>query len=626
MKWIKRLVLLVVVLLLAAVIGLTAFVLTFNPNNYKARIEQIVKEKTGRTLTIGGQMHMAIFPRLGLRLSRVSLSNPPGFNDQSPFASIDKLELDVELLPLFSHKLIVDHVLLDGLDLNLIRHADGKANWQGLAGKASGAAPAVAVKPAKPTAASLAAGAPFALAVAGVDLRGARVVYNDQLARRRIVVAPLNMSVGHLAQGRSAPLKLDFHVEDSKPALGLDGHLTAQLSANLATARYQLDHMSLKLSAKGNAVPQGAVEVLFQSSLDVDLAKGGDVLLKPFKVTLNDSHLTGNIEVRELDHPHIAFTLALDQINTDKYFPPAASKAKAGGSSAGGSAASSWSNKPLPVPLAELRRLNVDGSLSIGHLTLRKINLSQIQLALHADKGLIQATHMGANLYGGVLNGDATVDARRVVPQMAMKAGFDGVQMGNLLKDYAGDSYLTGKTQMQMDLHTRGDSERALVNALGGKLSLAMHNGSVQHSRLADQVQSVLNKLNELRKGTPAGQAGTETRFASLTATGQINNGVLDNHDLLLNAIQFAANGSGTVNLPKREINYTLKFTQANGKGTPIPLLIRGPLHHPGYEIDLKSVAQGILQQRLNQEKQKAGSQLKQRLEKAIPGLQGLFK
>ena len=626
MKWIKRLAILVAVVLLAVIVGLTAFVLTFNPNDYKPRIEQIVKEKTGRTLTIDGQMHLTIFPRLGLRLSRVSLSNPSGFNEKRPFASIDRLELDVELLPLFSHKLVVDHVILDGLEVNLVRHADGRANWQGLAGKASSSAPAAVAKPRQPNAAGMVAGAPFALAVAGIDIQRARIVYDDQLVGRRIVVAPLNISVGHLAEGRSAPLTLDFHVEDSKPALGLDGRLTAQLTADLPAARYQLNNMNLQLSAKGNIVPQGGIEALIQSSLDVDLAKEGHVLLKPFKVMVNGSHLTGNVAVTDLSNPHIAFTLALDQFNADKYFPHAASSAKTSGSSAVGSATASWPNKPLPIPLAELRRINADGTLSIGQLTVRKLNLSQIRLELKAHNGLIKATRMDAALYGGTFQGDATVDTRRLAPEMTVKAGLDGVQIGDLLKDYAGDNYLTGKTKVQIDLHTRGDSERALVNALGGNLSFAVHNGSVQHSRLADQVQSVLIKLRELRQGTPVGQPGAETQFASLTASGQVKNGVLENHDLVLNAIHFAANGSGTINLPNRQINYALRFTQANGKGTPIPLLIRGPLHNPGYEIDLKSMAQGVLQQRLEQEKQKAGEQLKQRLEKAVPGLQGLFK
>lgn len=625
MKWIKRLFLLAVVILLLAVVGLAAFVMTFNPNDYKPRIEQLVKEKTGRTLSIDGQMHLTIYPRLGLRLAKVSLSNPAGFNTQAPFASIDRLDLDVELMPLLSHKLVVDKVVLSGLDVNLVRQADGRTNWQGLAGAASASAPAGAAKPAEPGAAGMVAGAPFALAVAGVDIQRARITLDDKLVGRHLVVAPLNLSVGHLAPGRSAPLSLDFHIEDSKPAFGLDGRLSANLSADLAAARYQLNDMNLKLSAKGAAMPKGALDTVVQGSLDVDLANGGRIALKPLKVTVNGSHLTGNIDITDLAHPHIGFALALDQLDVDQYLPPPPTAAKSGvGSST--AAPVPWSDKPLQIPLGELRRVNADGSLSIGQLTARKLKLSQVRLALSARNGLLRVTDMSAGLYGGTFKGEANLDARRATPTMAVKTALSGIQIGDLLKDYAGDSYLTGKTDLQADLQTRGDSERALVNALDGKLSLAVHDGSIQRSRLADQIQSVLIKVRELRQGSPVGAPGSETKFASLTATGQVKAGVIDNRDMALNAIRFAANGSGTVSLPKREIDYALRFTQANGKGTPIPLLIRGPLHHPGYEIDLKSMAKDVLQQRLDQEKQKAGDQLKQRLEKAVPGLKGLFK
>lgn len=625
MKWIKRLLLLVVVVLLLLVVGVAAFVMTFNPNDYKPQIEHLVKEKTGRTLTIAGQMHLTIFPRLGLRLSKVSLSNPAGFPNQPPFASIDSLDLDVELMPLLRHQLVVNRVLLSGLDVNLVRQADGKSNWQGLAGSAAASAPAAATPPAKPSTAGMVAGAPFALAVAGVDIQRARITLDDRMVGRHLVIAPLDLSVGHLAPGRSAPLKLDFHIENSKPALGLDGRLTAQLSADLAAARYRLANMNLKLSAKGDAVPQGSMDTLIQGTLAVDLAKGGSIAFDPLKVTLNDSHLTGKVQVTELSQPRLAFTLALDQLDADRYLPPpAAAKSGSGGGST--SAPAPWSNKPLAIPLGELRRVDANGTLSVGQLTVRKLKLSQIKLALSARKGLMQITSLGADLYGGTLKGDATLDARYVKPTMRVNAALAGVQIGDLLKDYAGDSYLTGTTDLQASLQTGGDSERALVSGLGGNLSMKVSNGSIQRSKLADQVQSVLIKLRELKQGSPVGAPGAETKFAALTATGQVSKGVIVNRDLKLDAIRFGASGSGQVDLVKREIDYTLRFTQANGKGTPIPLLIRGPLHHPGYEIDLKSMAKEAVQQRLDQEKQKATQDLQKRLEKAVPGLKGLFQ
>ena len=95
MKWLKRLLLVFGVLLLLVVGGVAAFVATFDPNAYKGRIEELVKAKTGRTLTLAGNMQLAIYPRLGLRLNDVSLSNPPGFGQQ-PFARVSQASLYVQ--------------------------------------------------------------------------------------------------------------------------------------------------------------------------------------------------------------------------------------------------------------------------------------------------------------------------------------------------------------------------------------------------------------------------------------------------------------------------------------------------------------------------------------------------
>jgi AsmA protein len=49
--------------LLILVIGAAAvFALTFDPNRYKGEIERLAKEKTGRTLSIKGNIRLAFWP------------------------------------------------------------------------------------------------------------------------------------------------------------------------------------------------------------------------------------------------------------------------------------------------------------------------------------------------------------------------------------------------------------------------------------------------------------------------------------------------------------------------------------------------------------------------------------
>jgi hypothetical protein len=60
-----------VVLVIAAVVIITA---TFDPNQYKPQIIKAVKDKTGRTLAIDGDIKLKLFPKIGAQVGKVTLS------------------------------------------------------------------------------------------------------------------------------------------------------------------------------------------------------------------------------------------------------------------------------------------------------------------------------------------------------------------------------------------------------------------------------------------------------------------------------------------------------------------------------------------------------------------------
>ncbi len=47
---------------------------TFDPNEYKGDIVELVKEKTGRTLNIEGDIRLTFFPKIGVGLGPTQLS------------------------------------------------------------------------------------------------------------------------------------------------------------------------------------------------------------------------------------------------------------------------------------------------------------------------------------------------------------------------------------------------------------------------------------------------------------------------------------------------------------------------------------------------------------------------
>lgn len=118
-----------VVVLIVALVGAAIFLLTFDPNAYKNRLEQIVYERYHRTLSIDGDIELSLFPRIGLAVQDVSLSDR---ESDETFASIDSARFAVAIWPLLSNRLVVDHVAVTGFKAWLVRDGEGRFNFRDL--------------------------------------------------------------------------------------------------------------------------------------------------------------------------------------------------------------------------------------------------------------------------------------------------------------------------------------------------------------------------------------------------------------------------------------------------------------------------------------------------------------
>ena len=125
---------------LAALVGLAivtavAVAVLFDPNQLKGEIERVVKEKTGRTLKLEGDLRLAFWPSIGASMGRASLSER---DSAKTFASLKSAQLAVELIPLLRGETIVDQVRLSGLEVSLVKGRDGKFNFDDLLGATQG--------------------------------------------------------------------------------------------------------------------------------------------------------------------------------------------------------------------------------------------------------------------------------------------------------------------------------------------------------------------------------------------------------------------------------------------------------------------------------------------------------
>src|SRR5262245_9866433 len=81
-----------------AIIAAVVVSMLFDPNDYRDEITAQVKQHTGRTLTLEGNLGLAFFPGLGVETGKATLGNAPGFGEE-PFATLDRVSVYVRLLP-----------------------------------------------------------------------------------------------------------------------------------------------------------------------------------------------------------------------------------------------------------------------------------------------------------------------------------------------------------------------------------------------------------------------------------------------------------------------------------------------------------------------------------------------
>ncbi|MCX7891205.1 MAG: AsmA family protein [Burkholderiales bacterium] len=251
-------------LLVLAVAAAVVVSLAVDPNRYKPEIVRLVKERTGRTLTIDGRITLTFFPRLGLAVEKAALSGPGG---SGKFASVTEARVAIALLPLLARRVVVDRIELAGLDAELVRRKDGSTNFDDLLGEdTKPAAGAPGKEPSAPSAPS----AP-ALEIGGVALRDASIVWRDEGKAQTVKLAGLDLRTGRIAEGARGRLEVATRIQGSGPPLDLAVKGSADYRLELARGAFALEDLDLKVD--GDAPGAAGLAARAQGDLELDPAR-----------------------------------------------------------------------------------------------------------------------------------------------------------------------------------------------------------------------------------------------------------------------------------------------------------------------------------------------------------------
>jgi AsmA protein len=653
-----------VALLVLALIAVWLFV---DPNDYKDRISAAVKQSTGRSLSLPGELKLSVFPWIKVQTGEAALGNPAGFGDE-PFLTLKQASLSVKLLPLLKKQLEVGRIEIDGLDLKLKQDAAGKGNWEEWSAGADTPAPE---GDSKASAGSI--------DLAGVAIKQSRISFEDMVAE------DVNVAIGRIAMG--VPVSADIRMllttgADAKP-LPLEAKF--KLKLDLEQQHYQLADLELKGVVQPEGAPEALEWKLAMPAADLDLkaqtlaestftalvgaaelkgsiaasklvdapALNGRFELKQLeprtlmqqfgiappvtrdqtalaafsaqgsyawqnsvarltdlKLRMDESALTGRLAY-DTTNGGMDFALNLDKINLDRYQPPPTDP--------------NVKSEPIELPVDFLKPLRAKGSFNVGDIRIGGAQLTQLTAVIQVQDAVARFGPLKAQLYGGTYNGNIGLDMRPAVPRLTMDEHMSGFDIAKFLKEYADSERLSGKGSLDVKLAASGRNGDALLKTLTGTIGLNLADGAVESMDIwyaIAEAQSLLkNRQLSAVKNTK------RTAFDTFKASADVVNGVATTKDLAIGSQMLRITGAGSTNLVTQALDY--KVTAKVLKAPPgvdedtaqlalatIPVNVTGTLADPKIRPNLA----GIL-------KEKAKEELTEKVkDKVKDKLKGLFR
>lgn len=621
----------VVLVVLAAVI----VPLVVPVETYKDEILSQVRAATGREARIDGELSLSILPRVEIVAGKMSFANAPG-GKASNMVELDRLTVRIALFPLIGGNVEIDAFVLEKPVINLEIDKAGRPNWQLKTAKA----PAKAARPAEPAAPKTDGESGFGLS--GLKLGDVRVVdgrisYFDARTGARQQADGINLTVS--LPSLDSPMNADGSVVWNREKIALAVALSnpnAFLSGRRTDIEVQVAAAPVKLTFRGSAARGKTMKLGGTVDLDVpsirrlaawtgaplDAPGSGYGPLKiAGKIDINGNWIAfrnARFSVDKINgtgdfifdgrrrKPSMTAKLKLDKLDLNPYLPPerngtsaAASRstAAAGGAAPKPPKPSDWSDDP--IDLSALNSVNAELDLTVGGLVMRKIKIGETVVKVTLKNGVLVTELARMALYGGTGRAKLTANAGGKVPAVALSFDLANFQANPFMSDAMDIDRIEGTANADLSVTTRGRSQRQMVSALNGAGKVKFLNGAIRGVNLAAMVRNIKTAFLD-----PGAREVQKTDFAELGGTYRISRGIVTNNDLLLKSPLLRLTGKGTVDLPRRRVNYRIEPKvvasvkgqggAAGASGIKVPVIVQGPWNDLSYRPDLAGAIGGI--------------------------------
>jgi AsmA protein len=594
------------------VVAAIMFAVTFDANDYKDSISEGVMEATGRDLVIEGDISLSFFPWFAIEIGRTELGNAPGFDD-TPFASFDSARLSVQVLPmLLRREVVVGTAALDSLRVNLQVNERGTGNWEDF-GEVGEAVDEPADTDVQTTGSAR-------IDVAGIEVIDAALTYADASTGDRFVLNEVNLVSGRVAAGETVPLDGGFAFS-LEPA-GIAGRIDVGMAVNFDTdaarisiadlvvdgridgvaevpATIRFEAPAIELATEAQTANVGAIELQVMSvNLRADIepfSYAGDpqpnatldiaafsprtlmnelgieppetadpdafgklrleaaagvtakaVSLSDLTLVFDDTTFTGQLSAPREPNGFYELDLAGDSIDIARYMAPASESETASGEA----------SSTVEIPADLIRSFNARGNLKISRANLGNILFENVTVGVNSDDGVLRIHPIAADFFDGGYRGDIRIDASGDVPSIAVNEAINDVNLASMARAMFEVDNVSGTVNGSFQLGGRGADMDVIRRDLDGRMSVELRDGAWEGTDVWYEMRRARSYFKGLPQ--PAAPETPRTQFSTMTASGAVTDGVLQNDDFFAELPFMQMKGRGSVNFVEATVDYSV--------------------------------------------------------------------
>jgi uncharacterized protein involved in outer membrane biogenesis len=595
-------------------------------NLFKHPIERMASAKSGRTVTIAGNLNVHIWSWTpSVRVDGLTIGNPP-WEANRPMAKIDRLEVRLKLLPLLKGDVILHRVALFKPDVYLHQDKSGRANWT-FENKAPTNAPASGPNR-LPVVRDL-------LIQDGIltltdDIRRLKVDGKIQAHEQKTREDPTPFRIQGKGTINDEPFELRVA---GGPLVNLDpqhpypfnlrikaGDLQV-LSDGRVLKPFDLGGLDFEVTFSGTDLAEGfyltqlALPNTAPFKLHAHIARNGmRVAVTDIQGTVGESDLHGELDIDATrKRPSMSGELVSNQLRMKDLAASLGGKPK-GGDSLDAKAEASESSKqspqggdkaPPPNPdlrlfpdahlqVDRVRAMDADVRFRAKSIAAGSVPFKQVTFRVKLDEGVLALDPFAFEMPQGRLAGEVKIDSRKNVPKVHIDVRVKDIQLDQLKGKTPGAAPpLEGVMQARAVIDGTGDSVHAVMSDANGMLTVVLPDG---------QITSAFAELTGINVSKGLGllltQSDEKVPIRCGVAQFTVKEGLMNAENITFDTQDVLIKGSGDITLGAEALNLEIKGEPKKIRFTRVraPIEIKGHLMKPSFGVDVGStVKQGAI-------------------------------